>query len=56
MIWIHQKMRCPICGEIIDDERRWTTITENINGKPFKILIHSECKPKRFNPKKQGKK
>lgn len=56
MIWIHQKMRCPICGEIIDDERRWTTITENINGKPFKILIHSECKPKRFNPKKQDKK
>jgi RNA-directed DNA polymerase len=47
MIWIHQGMRCPICGEIIDDERRWTTIKENINGKPFKLLIHSSCKPKK---------
>jgi RNA-directed DNA polymerase len=50
MIWIHQEMRCPICGEIIDDERRWTTIKETVNGKPFKILIHSSCKNKKFNP------
>ena len=50
MIWIHQEMRCPICGKIIDDERRWTTIKETVNGKPFKILIHSSCKNKKFNP------
>ena len=50
MIWIHQEMRCPICGEIIDDERRWTTIKKTVNGKPFKILIHSSCKNKKFNP------
>lgn len=50
MIWIHQEMRCPICGEIIDDERRWMTIKKIVNGKPFKILIHSSCKNKKFNP------
>ena len=50
MIWIHQEMRCPICGEIIDDERRWMTIKKTVNGKPFKILIHSSCKNKKFNP------
>ena len=56
MIWIHQGMRCPICGEIIDDERRWTTIKETINGKPFKILIHSSCKPRKSNPNKISRK
>jgi RNA-directed DNA polymerase len=52
MIWIHQKMRCPICGEIIDNSRRWATITENTGGEPFKTLIHSSCKPKKFKPNK----
>lgn len=56
MIWIHQGMRCPICGEIIDDERRWTTIKETIKGKPFKILIHSSCKPRKSNPNKISRK
>ena len=56
MIWIHQKMRCPICGEIIDNNRRWTTITEDTGGKPFKTLIHSSCKPKKFKPNKISRK
>ena len=56
MIWIHQKMCCPICGEIIDNSRRWTTLTENINDKPFKTLIHSSCKPKKFKPNKISRK
>lgn len=56
MIWIHQKMRCPICGEIIDNNRRWTTITEDTGGKPFKTLIHSSCKQKKFKPNKISRK
>lgn len=56
MIWIHQKMRCPICGERIDNNRRWTTITEDFNGKPFKTLIHSSCNSKKFKPNKISRK
>lgn len=56
MIWIHQEMRCPICGEIIDHERRWATIKKTVSGKPFKILIHSSCKNKKFNPNKISRK
>ena len=56
MIWVHQEMRCPVCGEIIDDERKWTTIKKTINGKPFKILVHSSCKNKKFNPDKISRK
>lgn len=56
MIWIHQKMRCPICGETIDNNRRWTAIREDLNGKPFKTLIHSSCKSKKFKPNKVSKK
>lgn len=55
MIWIHQGMKCPICGELIDDERRWTTVRETVKGKSFKTLIHMACKPKSSNPK-QGRK
>lgn len=56
MIWLHQGKRCPICGEIIDDERRWCTIQETRDGKPFEILIHRDCKPKKSKPNKVSKK
>lgn len=56
MIWLHQGKRCPICGEIIDDERRWCTIQEIRDGKPFEILIHRDCKPKKSEPNKVSRK
>lgn len=56
MIWLHQGKRCPICGEIIDDEHRWSTIQETVDGKPFEILIHRECKPKKSNLNKISRK
>ena len=47
-MWLHQGMRCPICGEYIDESRRWSVIEETRDGKPFKILVHKSCKQKQM--------
>jgi RNA-directed DNA polymerase len=48
-MWLHQKMCCPICGQIIDTESSWGTIILPVNGRQFKQLVHKRCKAKFYS-------
>ena len=48
-MWLHQKMCCPICGQVIDTESSWGTIILPVNGRQFKQLVHKRCKAKFYS-------
>lgn len=48
-MWLHQKMCCPICGQVIDTENSWGTIILPVNGRQFKQLVHKRCKAKFYS-------
>ena len=48
-MWLHQKMCCPICGQIIDTESSWGTIILPVNADSSKQLVHKRCKAKFYS-------
>lgn len=48
-MWLHQKMCCPICGQVIDTESSWGTIILPVNGRQFKQLVHKRCTAKFYS-------
>ena len=43
-LWEKQGRKCPVCGQAIDQESKWSMSTAQVANRNIKILIHSKCR------------